>query len=128
MEGIGPAAAPAVPALIQACYGEDFQVTQAALRALRRIGPAAKDAAPYLAELSEAHVFVRGFAAQALQAIGQGVPLPAKPAEEDLPRLTAQLRSASWQEAGRARPVVSIIRIHYPLRSREAGSFVLVVR
>jgi HEAT repeat protein len=51
--GLGPAAAPAVPALIALLRADDPELRQEAVRALGRIGPGAAPAVPALIELLE---------------------------------------------------------------------------
>ena len=67
---MGPAAQDAVPDLIRVLQDEDWQVEQAAAKALGEVGPAAKDAVPELTRLlRDKSAEVRETAARALERI-----------------------------------------------------------
>jgi HEAT repeat protein len=71
LEALGPAAAPAVPALIDALGDPDRWVREGAGKALAAVGPGAAAAVPALMKtLSDEDDYVRVRAAQALGAIG----------------------------------------------------------
>jgi HEAT repeat protein len=77
---MGPAAKPAVPALIKALGAGDAQLQWHAARAISAIGPDAKDAVPTLtAALKNNDFMVRAYAANALESIGDASQ-PAGPA------------------------------------------------
>jgi HEAT repeat protein len=68
---MGPAAKPAVPALIDALGDEDEHLRVAAMSALAAIGPDARDAVPALVRLLHSSSrFTVGVSAQTLEAIG----------------------------------------------------------
>ncbi len=95
-------AASATGALASAAYDENDRIASAALNALAAIGPAAKDAAAYVAELAEADLSLGPFARHALAAIGEGAPLPPPPDPATLPDLRAALADPDGTTAGRA--------------------------
>lgn len=92
----------ATGALAAAAYDEQQGVALAALRALASIGPAAKEAAPIVAELAEADLSLGPQARATLAAIGEGAPLPPAPDASELPVLRAALADADGIAAGRA--------------------------
>jgi HEAT repeat protein len=59
---MGPAAAPAVPALLKAARGDNEALTGSVIHALGRIGPAAREAVPFLSEQAASE---RPFSAEA---------------------------------------------------------------
>jgi HEAT repeat protein len=77
-------------------------VASSALRALQRIGPAAAAAAPYVAELAEAHPYGAGTASPVLRSLGAGESLPPAPKAGDLPSLLKKLAAADPEAAGKA--------------------------
>lgn len=76
--GLGPAGAPAVPALIEALKDPAESVRYPVCVALREIGPAARDAVPALTEvLEDRNDDIASMARKAIKAItGTAPPLP----------------------------------------------------
>jgi HEAT repeat protein len=96
---LGPAAAPAVPALIDALKSPQTLVRQNAALALGEVGPGAKAAVPALAEaLRDREWVVRRQAAVALGRLGPDA-RPAVPALERLTRDANSLVSKAAREA-----------------------------
>jgi HEAT repeat protein len=96
---LGPAAAPAVPALIDALESPALLVRQNAALALGDIGPDARAAVPSLtSSLADPEWQVRRAAAVALGMIGP----EAKPAEKALEQLTADKNSLVQKAAREA--------------------------
>jgi HEAT repeat protein len=93
---MGPAAEPAVPALTQNLYHDNFEVRRAAAEALGKIGPAAQSSVPVLIVtlLEDSFVHARGAAAEALGPIGQTIAVPALAAALADPSDSVQVASA----------------------------------
>ena len=89
--GVGPGAAEAIPALIQALGGDvSVRVRSAAARALGEIGPEAAETVPALIQaLGDENYVVRSAAAEALGSIGPG-------AVEAVPALVEALEDETW--------------------------------
>ena len=78
MQGIGPAAKAAVPALIQLLRDEDEEAQMVATRTLGQMGPVAKAAIPALTDLlRNGPTGLREDAADALKAIEKQTPADA---------------------------------------------------
>lgn len=99
---IGEPAGPAAVALAMTCFDERIEVAIGAIGALKALGKAATEAAPYLAELAEANPSRSPHARIALAAIGEGAPLPPLPDATELPALRERLNDADALVAGRA--------------------------
>jgi len=96
---IGPAAAGAVPVLVEALRSENADRRWRAARTLGRIGPPAREGVPALAgALTDPLVTVRVHAARALGRIGAG----ARPAAADLQRATGDPDEQVRREARQA--------------------------
>lgn len=94
LEGIGPAAADAVPPLVEALAEPDSLIARKAIVALGGIGPAARPAVPRLIELLD-YEFVEGRnLALVLTALGHIGP----EAEEAVPKLMAMIKEARTVE------------------------------
>jgi HEAT repeat protein len=66
---MGPAAAPAVPALLKAAASENRELAVDAIRALGKIGPSARDAVPFLSTLAASQGPLSDWADYALREI-----------------------------------------------------------
>jgi len=91
--GLGAAAAPAVPLLAEAAYDEDDLVARAAVDALGRIGPEAREAMESLRGLAVARPVLQSVVERALRATGGGSGGAAAPARRPpgIPADTAKL-------------------------------------